>query len=96
MSNFYDNMIIRFDEDHFAKIAQGISEIYHEVLKLIKFLQTRPQVKKMNISYCDFHYTGIKNRDEKDIEDNQSEIDFISLNDVIIPNHYVGIKDREK
>ena len=32
----------------------------------------------------------------KKIVDNQYENDFISLNDVIIPNHYVGMKDREK
>ena len=27
--------------------------------------------------------------------ENQYENDFISLNDVFIPNHYVGIKGRE-
>ena len=48
ISNYYDNMNIRFDEDAFAKNAQGISKIYHEVLLLIKFLQTKPQVKNMN------------------------------------------------
>ena len=36
------------DEDHFAKNAQGISKIYHELLLLLKFLQTKPQVKNMN------------------------------------------------
>ena len=44
-------MNIRFDEDPFAKKTQGISKVYHEVLKLIKFLQTKPQVKNMNINY---------------------------------------------
>ena len=53
ISNYYDNMFIRFDEDPFAKNAQGISKIYHEVLKLIRFLQTRPQVKNMNINFYD-------------------------------------------
>ena len=48
----------------------------------------------MNIIYYDLYYTLIKNR--KDIVDNQCENDFISLNDVIIPNHYVEIKGREK
>ena len=37
ISNYFDNMNIRFDEDSFAKNAQGISKIYHEVLKLMKF-----------------------------------------------------------
>ena len=48
ISIYYDNMKIKFDEDPFAKNAQGISKIYHEVMKLMKFLQTKPQVKKMN------------------------------------------------
>ena len=62
----------------------------------MKFLQTKPQIKNMNINYYDIYYTIVKNRDEKEIVDNQNENDFISLNDVIIPNHYVGIKGREK
>ena len=93
---YYDNMNIIFDEDPFAKNAQGISRIYHEVLLLMKFLQTKPQVKNMNIIYYYLYYTVIKNRDGNEIVDNQYENDFISLNDVIIPNHYVAIKGREK
>ena len=96
ISNYYDNMNIRFNEDAFAKNAQGFSKIYHEVLLLIKFLQTKPQVKNMNINYYEMFYTVIKNRDEKEIVDDTYENDFISLNDVIIPNQYVGIKGREK
>ena len=65
ISNYFDNMNFRFDEDPFAKKAQGISKIYHEVLKLMKFLQTRPQVKNMNLNYYDLYYTVIKNRKEK-------------------------------
>ena len=37
-------------QDPFSKIAQGISKIYHEILLLMKFLQTKPQVKNMNIN----------------------------------------------
>ena len=63
----------------------------------MKFLQTKPQIKNMNINDHDLYYTVIKVRDEiKDI-DNQyenDENDYISLNDVIIPNHYVGIRGR--
>ena len=84
------------DQDPFAKNAQGVSKIFHEVLLLMNFLQTKPQVKNMNIKFYDLHYTVIKNRDEKEIVDNLYENDFISLSDVIIPNHYVGIKGREK
>ena len=84
------------DEHSFAKDVQGISKIYHEVLLFKKFLQTKPQVKNMNVKYYDLYYTVIKSRDEKEIVDNQYENDFNNLNDVIIPNHYVGIKGREK
>ena len=54
ISNYYDNMNIKFDEDAFNKNAQGFSKIYHEVLKLVKFLQTKPQVKNMNINFMIF------------------------------------------
>ena len=95
ISNYYDNKNIRFDEDSFARNVQGISKIYQEVLKLMNFLQTKPQVKIMNIKYHDLYYAVIKNRDGKETVDDKYENDFISLNDVIIPNHYVGIKGRE-
>ena len=80
------------DEDPFAKNGQSISKIYHEVLLLVNLLQTKPQVKNMNIKYYDSHYTVIGNRDEKEIVNNQYENDIICLNDVIIPNPYLGIK----
>ena len=52
----------------FSRNAQGISKIYHEVLLLMKFLQTNPKVKNMNINYYDLYYTVIKTRDgNKDI-----------------------------
>ena len=50
----------------------------------------------MNIDFYDLYYTVIKNTNEKGIVDNEYENDFITLNDGIIPNHYVGIKGREK
>ena len=75
------------DEDPFSKNAEGISKLYHEVLLLMKFLQTKPQVKSMNIKYYDLYYTVIKNRDEKEIVNNQYENDYINFDDFIIPNH---------
>ena len=42
-------MNIRFAEDTFSKDVQGISKIYHEVIMLMNFLQTKPQDKNMNI-----------------------------------------------
>ena len=99
ISNYYIEMKNRNfqtqDQDPFAKNAQGISKIYHEVLLLMKFFQTKPQIKNMNINYYDLYYTVIKNRDEKEImigEDDEN--DYINFND-IIPNHNISIKPRE-
>ena len=39
-----------YQQDLFAKNAQGISKIYLEILLLRKLLQTKPQVKNMNIN----------------------------------------------
>ena len=59
----------QFDEEPFAKKAQGIGKIYHEVSLLMKFLQSKPQVKNMNNNYYDLHYTVIKNRDKRGFVD---------------------------
>ena len=88
------NRNFQSQEDPFAKNAQGISKIYHEVLLLMKFLQTKSQVKNMNINYYDLYYTVIKTRDENRDIDNQyekDENDYISFSD-IIP---IAIKPRE-
>ena len=93
------NKNFRTQEDPFSRNSEGISKVCHEVLLLMKFLQTKPQVKNMNINHFDLYYTVIRIRDENKDIDNQyenDENDYISLNDVVIPNHYVGIKGREK
>ena len=41
------------NQDPFSRNAKGISKIYHEVLLLMKFLQTKPQIKNMNNNYYD-------------------------------------------
>ena len=100
LSNYYiemKNKNFQTQEDPFAKNAQGISKIY-EVLLLMKFLMTKPQVKNMNIKYYDLYYTVIKTRDENKDIDNQygdDDNDYININDFITPNHYIGIKPRE-
>ena len=97
ISKYYDEMKNRHfqsQEDPFSKNAQGISKIYHEVLLLMKFLQTKPQVKNMNINCYDLYYTVIKTRDDNKIVNN-NENAYININDIITPNHYVGIKPRE-
>ena len=89
IGNYYDNIGIRMDEGPFSKNAQSIVKIYHEVLLIMNFLQTKPQVKNMNIKYYDFYYTVFKNRDEKKFINAQYEKDYINFSD-ITPNHYIG------
>ena len=40
--NFQSNNI-----DPFSKNAQGVAKNYHEVLLLMEFLQTKPDIKKI-------------------------------------------------
>ena len=94
LSNYYDNMKIRFDEDPFPRNAQGISKKYHEVLLLKNFLQTKPEVKNLKNNYYDLYNTVIRIRDEDLYIDNQYEDDN-KFNDFITRNHYIGIKLRK-
>ena len=55
----------QFEEDPFAVRDGSISEIYHEVKLLMKFSQTKPQVKIMNINFYNFYYTVIKKGKKK-------------------------------
>ena len=102
IKNYYNEMKnknFQTQEDPFPRNAQGISKIYHEALLLMKFLRTKPQVKNMNINYYDLYYTVMKTRDDNKDIDNQyenDENDYISLNDVITPNHYIGIKNNNE
>ena len=82
------------NEDTFSKNSQGISKFYHDILLLMKILQIKPQVKKMNNNHNDLYYAVIKNRKEKEIVDNEYENDYIIFDD-IVPNHFIGIKPRE-
>ena len=62
----------------------------------MKFSQTKPQVKNLNINYYDLFYTIIKTRDENKDIDNQYEDDeneYINFNDFITRNHYIGRKN---
>ena len=59
----------------------------------MKFLQTKPQVKNMNIIYYDLFYTVIRIIDKNRYIDNRYENSF---NDFIItPNNYLGSRPRE-
>ena len=57
--------IFQIEEDLFSKNVQAIGKINHEVLLLMKFSQTKPQIENMNENNYDLYYTVIKNRDKK-------------------------------
>ena len=97
-SNYYDELKQRNfqnQEDLFARNARGISKVYHEVLLIMKFLQTKPQVKNMDNNFYDLYYTVIKSRDENNNVDDQYEDvenDYINF-EGIVPNIYIGRKN---
>ena len=101
ISKKYDEMKIKnikFEDYPFAKNAQGIIKFYHEVLFLMKLLQTKPEGKNINIKYYDLYYTVNKNRDENEdvVDKNEdNEVDYNNFNDIITRNQYVGFKPRE-
>ena len=104
ISNHYNEMKIRkqsdifqFEEDLYSKKAEGIKNFFHEVLLLMKFLQTKPQNNNTNINYYDFYYSVIKNRDDKEIVNDEyenNEIDYNKFDDLNSPNSYIGSKNE--
>ena len=84
-----------FQEDVFSQCTQDKTNIVHEVLLLLKFLQTMSQIKCMNVNYYDLFYTVIKNRDYKEIVNDEyenNENDYVNHDNFITPNHYKGSK----
>ena len=77
--------IFQTQKDLFSKNAESVSKIYHELLLLMKFSQTKPQVENMIKLYCNYiyiilfiiYYTVIKTRDEKMVVNNEN--DYIIL-----------------
>ena len=95
MNNRKPSGTFQFEEDPFRKNIEGIRKIYHEILLLMNFLQTKPKVKNMNINYYDLYYTVIKNRDENEVVKDEYENDYINFNVYLTPNHYIGRKNKE-
>ena len=65
---------------------------------LLNFLQTKPQVKNMDINYYDLYYTVIKTRKENMDLDNQYEDDYhdyFDINDFFRIPQYMGRKRDE-
>ena len=96
ISNLFDEMNIRtqsgnfqFEENRFSKNVQVISKISHEVILLLKFLQTKHQVKKMNITYYDLYHTVVENRDDNEIVVDKYENNYINFVEFITSNHFI-------
>ena len=102
INNYYiemKNNIFQTLQDPFSKNAQSNNKIYHEILLLMKFLQTKPQIKNMNIYYYALYYTVTKTRDENkdiDVQYENGQNDYINFDDIINPNHYIGIKNDKE
>ena len=85
ISNYYNEMKhknFQTQEDPFSKNAQGFSKFYHEVLLLMKCLQTKAHVRNMNINYFDLYYTVTKTRDKNkdiDVQYENGENDYINF-----------------
>ena len=91
--NFQSNKI-----DPFSKNAEGIGKIYHEILLLTEFLQTKPDIKNMNINYIDLYYTVIKTRNENKNIDNQYKDDYhdyIDINQFFRIPQSLGRRDND-
>ena len=70
MNNRRQSGNFQFEEDPFSKNVEGFGKIYHDVSLLMKFLQTKPQVKNMNNKCYDLYYTVVENKDvNKEIVD---------------------------
>ena len=95
-SNCYDNMNIKMDEDPFARNAQDNSRTYHEVLLLMKFQQTKPQVRNMINKDYELYFTVIKNRDDIEIVKDENENDYFNITDFFTPRHYIGRKNNNE
>ena len=51
----------------------------------------------MNINYYDLYYTGVKNRDDKEVivdKYENIENDYITFTDIVTANHFVGRKNN--
>ena len=91
------SITFQFEEDPFSKNVQSLVKIYLSLLLLMNFLQTKLQVKNLNVKYYDLYYTVIKNRDKKIVENKNENNDNIHINyeDFIISNQKISNKPRE-
>ena len=103
---YFDEMTCRiqsgtfqFEEYPFADKAEGISEIFPELLFLLEFLQTKPQVRSMFIKSYEFYYTVFENRNEKLIANDElfekNKCDNNNYDNSVKPKYDIGFTHRE-
>ena len=68
--------LFQFQDGPFSKNVQSIGENFSEVTIQLKILTEKLHVKKRNIKYYDLYYTVIKNKLEKQLEDDENVIDI--------------------
>ena len=73
ISNYYDQMnytrqtkTFQFEEEPFCKGAQSVAFIMHKVLLIMKFLQTKSQVKGKNTNYYDLYFTVVQSLSDEE------------------------------
>ena len=73
-SDIYDQLnymrhcdTFQIEEHPFSNIAQSIAFIKHKVMLLMKFLQTKPQIKNKR-NYSDLYYTIISKLSDEEGE----------------------------
>ena len=72
ISDYYDKLIymrqsiaFTFEKDHVAENTQNRAVKMHEVLLIVKFLWTKPQIKNKIINNYNFYCTIILNRSDE-------------------------------
>ena len=56
----------QFEEKPFSRGAQGVVFIMHQVLLIMKFLQTKSHVKSKNTRSYDFYYTVVQSLSDEE------------------------------
>ena len=68
--------IFQTEEGHFAQTAQAIRKSFHEVLLVMKILETKPHVESIYLNYYDLYCSVNKSLVEKENYANNEISDY--------------------
>ena len=86
-------VLFNFNKIHLVKVLKVLVKSIMNYSYSWNSLQTKPQIKNLNINYYDLYYTDIKRRNEmENVNNDEYEKDYSNFNDFITPNHYFGRK----